>query len=72
MIFHEFLIQGGLGGAEHPPARYKVKGPPSKQTGHPGGQDDTDESRLSALTKLIIPNDGPQTSPHTLTPSSDQ
>ena len=22
--FHEFLIQGGLGGAEHPPARYKV------------------------------------------------
>ena len=23
---HEFLIQGGLGGAEHPPARYKVKG----------------------------------------------
>ena len=24
-IFHELLIQGGLGGAEHPPARYKVK-----------------------------------------------
>ena len=23
---HEFLIQGGLGGAEHPPARYKVEG----------------------------------------------
>ena len=23
-ILHEFLIQGGLGGAEHPPARYKV------------------------------------------------
>ena len=23
--FHEFLIQGGLGGAEHPPARYKVE-----------------------------------------------
>ena len=25
-ILHEFLIQGGLGGAEHPAARYKVKG----------------------------------------------
>ena len=24
--FHDFLIQGGLGGAEQPPARYKVKG----------------------------------------------
>ena len=23
-ILHELLIQGGLGGAEHPPARYKV------------------------------------------------
>ena len=38
-IFHEFLIQGGLGGAEHPPARYKVlivpQGSPPGSPGSP-------------------------------------